>query len=228
MKLRPARPSKGFSMGSSKGSSKGFTLIELLVAMAIFSFLAAAMYTGIRQIVLEREIVMQRNAELYQMQRAVRYLSTDFSQLHPRDVRDELGRDYIGSLTNNPSQGLGLVLSRDGWRNPAESNRGTLQRVQYRLDDETLYREYWPVMDHLLGDEPRSLMLIEGVEEFEVAFLDETLEWQTTWPPLTSGNTAPAQTIGARTTLSPLPRAVRYRMKLKSFGEIERLVEIPR
>ena len=38
---------------------RAFTLIELLVAMAIFSFLATAMYTGIRQIVLEREVTLQ-------------------------------------------------------------------------------------------------------------------------------------------------------------------------
>lgn len=203
--------------GQTYKSRNGFTLIELLVAMAIFSFLATAMYTGIRQIVLEREIILARTTELHQLQRTIRYLNTDFAQLHPRDVRDELGRGRLAALVSDPSQDFGLELSRDGWRNPALAARGSLQRVQYRLENETLIRKYWPVMDRLLGAEARELELLNNVEKFEIAYLDEALEWQTDWPP---SNAQPGLTL--------LPIAVRYRLTLKEFGEIERLVEVPR
>jgi general secretion pathway protein J len=198
----------------------GFTLIELMVAIAIFSFLATAMYTGIRQIVAEREILMQRTAELNQLQRAVRYLNSDFTQLHPRDVRGPLGRDRVAALSSDPSQDFTLQLTRDGWRNPAQAIRGSLQRVQYRLEDEVLIREYWPVMDHLLGAETRELELLKDVEKIEIAYLDEQREWQTDWPPADNSSTTPSTTS--------LPLAVRYKLTLKSFGEIERLVEIVR
>ncbi len=195
----------------------GFTLIELLVAMAIFSFLATAMFTGIRQIVLEREIILARTTELHQLQRTIRYLNTDFAQLHPRDVRDELGRGRMAALVSDPSQEFGLELSRDGWRNPALALRGSLQRVQYKLEDETLTRKYWPVMDRLLGAEARELELLKNVEKFDIAFLDEAQVWQPDWPP-----------NNVQSGLTLLPIAVRYRLTLKDFGEIERLVEVPR
>jgi general secretion pathway protein J len=202
------------------GFQLGFTLIELMVAIAIFSFLATAMYTGIRQIVAEREILMQRSDELNQLQRTIRYLNTDFSQLHPRDVRDELGRDRIAALSSDPSQDFALQFSRNGWRNPAQAIRGSLQRVQYRLEDEVLIREYWPVMDHLLGAEVRTLELLKDVEKIEIAYLDEAREWQPDWPPADDSSTTPSTTS--------LPIAIRYKLTLKSFGEIERLVEIVR
>ena len=201
--------------------ARGFTLLELMVAIAIFSFLATAMYTGIRQIIIERELVLERGAELASLQRAVRYLNNDFSQLHPRPVRDELGRDRVGALITDPARDVvGLEFSRDGWRNPAARPRGTLQRVKYRLEEKILYREYWPVMDRLLGDEPRSLELLTGVEKMEVAFLDADNQWQPDWPPANAANTG-------NTALTQLPKAVRYRITLEQFGEIERLVEVP-
>ena len=199
----------------------GFTLIELLVAIAIFGFLATTMYTGIRSVVIQRELVLESTNELNELQRAIRFLQTDLSQLHPRSVRDELGRGRIAAIINDPSEEFQLQLSRDGWRNPAFARRGSLQRVQYRLEDDVLIREHWPVMDSLLGDEPRELELISGVEKFEIAYLDEALEWQPDWPPA-------QQTGGAPVTTDDLPRAIRYRITLETYGEIERLVEVTR
>lgn len=200
----------------SKRSSTGFTLIELLVALAIFAFLAAAMYGGTQYIMLQREIMLLRQGELESLQRTVRYLQTDLTQIIPRDVRDELGRDRLPALFTDPGNDISLRLTRDGWRNPAEFKRGTLQRVQYRYDedDRILYRDYWPVIDRVLGMEAREQEILTGVEEFDIEFLDEEDEWQQSWPPPDS-----------KTTL--LPAAVRFRFLLDSYGEVTRLVEMP-
>jgi general secretion pathway protein J len=203
-----------------------FTLLELLVAIAIFSFLATAMFTGIRQIVLQREVLLEQVQELTSLQRAVRYLNNDFSQLHPRDVRDELGRNRVAALSSDPSQDFALSLSRDGWRNPALAPRGTLQRVQYRLEDQTLIREYWPAMDNMLGAEPRELELLTDVEVFEIAYLNDALEWIPDWPPANYQPPTTAQLNAGAIADPGLPRAVRYRLTLSTFGEIERLVEV--
>lgn len=196
---------------------RGFTLIELLAAMAIFSLLAVAMYGGVQWVVLEREIVMERQKELHDLQRSVSYLNDDFGQLQARDIRDELGRDAAPALWTEPGRDFIVELSHDGWRNPAGAPRGTLQRVQYRLDEDTLIREYWPVMDRVLGMEGRIQELLDGVEEFEIEYMDASGEWQQTWPPLNSAEPEPGI----------LPRAIRYRLETLSFGEIVRLVEIP-
>jgi general secretion pathway protein J len=195
---------------------QGFTLIELLAAMAIFSLLAVAMYSGTQFVILEREIVMERQQELYDLQRSVRYLNDDFGQLQARDVRGVLGRDVIPALSAQPGRDFVVELSHGGWRNPAGFPRGTLQRVQYRLEENTLVREYWPVMDRILGMEGRIQEILEGVEEFEIEYLDSSGEWQLTWPLLAS---IPAG-------VDVLPVAVRYRLETSSFGEIVRLVEI--
>lgn len=195
----------------------GFTLIELLAAMAIFSLLAVAMYGGVQWVVMEREIVMERQKELHDLQRSVSYLNDDFGQLQARDIRDELGRDAAPALWTEPGRDFIVELSHDGWRNPAGAPRGTLQRVQYRLEENTLVREYWPVMDRVLGMEGRIQELLDGVEDFEIEYMDVSGEWQQSWPPLNSVEPDPGI----------LPRAIRYRLETLSFGEIVRLVEIP-
>lgn len=210
----------------SENPCTGFTLLELLVAMAIFSFLATAMFTGVRQIVLEREVLLEQVGALTDLQRAVRYMNNDFSQLHPRDVRDELGRDRVAALSSDPSQDFALRLSRDGWRNPALAPRGNLQRVQYRLEEETLIREHWGSMDNVLGSEPRSIELLEGVQEFEIAYLNAAGEWIPDWPPADFQTAQPDPVTGLQPVGPGLPRAVKYRFTLETFGEIERLVEV--
>jgi len=216
---------------------RAFTLIELLVAMVIFSVLAVMMYGGVQWVMLERELVLERQNELRELQRTVLYLNTDFYQLRPRDVRDELGRDIQPALLDQPGQDFIVELSRDGWRNPAGAARGNLQRVQYRLedpeqdenaprsrrDDDTEYqiliREYWPVMDRMLGMEGRRQEILHGVEEFTIEYLDDGGQWQEDWPPASVQTSAP---------VPGLPGAVRYRLNTRAFGEIERLVEIAR
>jgi general secretion pathway protein J len=199
---------------------QGFTLIELLAAMAIFSLLAVAMYGGVQWVILEREIVIERQKELHDLQRSVAYLNDDFGQLQPRAVRDALGRDSSPALSANPGTDFIVELSHDGWRNPAGATRGTLQRVQYRLEENKLVREYWPVMDRVLGMEGRIQELLDGVDEFEIEYMDSGGDWQPNWPPL---STAEAETGG----VNSLPMAVRYRLETRAFGEIIRLVEIP-
>ncbi len=117
-------------------AAKGFTLIELLAAIAIFSLLAVAMYGGTQWIMVEREIVQERQDALRDLQRAVLTLNDDFGQLRLRPIRDELGRGIVAALLAEPGQDYIVELSHDGWRNPAQATRGTLQRVRYRLEEE--------------------------------------------------------------------------------------------
>jgi general secretion pathway protein J len=196
--------------------TRGFTLIELLVAMSIFGIISMLALGGLNTIIQQQTLAREQMVRLGQLQRAVRLMTGDFEQLNPRHVRDILGQSTEPPLVTDGLNSNIVRLSRGGWRNPAPMQRGTLQRVQYRLEDESLIREYWPVMDAPLGMEPRSETILEGVIEVEVEYLDDASEWNTQWPPLSAINS----------TSFIFPRAVRIRFELESWGEIERLVDL--
>ncbi len=204
------------SNGPGKGASRGFTLLELLVAMAIFGLIGVMAMGGLNAVLGQQEISRRQLQRLQQVQHAVRIISADFSQLNPRIVRDELGMDVEPPLMAEcRSEGL-VCLTRDGWRNPFwRQPRGTLQRVRYRVEDDSLVREYWTALDVTLSNEPRSEVLLDGVVEFRVEFLDGQGEVQTVWPPAQAGG------IDAR-----LPRAVAITVELNDWGEIVRMLEV--
>lgn len=206
------------SQPGSRRRLAGFTLLELLVAMGIFAVIGAMALGGLNAVVDQTTIAREQMDRLGKLQRALRLMSGDFNSLAPRFVRDELGTaGEAPLLADGRLFGVELRLSRGGWPNPAGlPHRGTIQRVQYRLDDDKLIREYWPVMDHVLGQEPRSEELLSGVNEFKLLYLDTQDEWQTQWPP--------AQT--ATTVASQRPRAVRIMLDLESWGPLERLIEV--
>jgi general secretion pathway protein J len=162
--------------------------------------------------------VIARNQieRLGQLQRTVRYLTEDFAQLNPRHVRDVLGQSSEPPLLADFSDGVIVRISRAGWRNPVPVKRGTLQRVQYRFEDEVLYREYWPVMDYPLGMEPRQIELIDDVNEITIEYLGDESRWYVQWPPLSQ--------LDASNFI--YPRAVRITLDLADYGEIVRIVDL--
>ena len=198
-------------------SPRGFTLIELLVSMAIFAVISALTLGGLNAVITQQQLASEDMEDLRRLQRTVRSLQTDLGQVYPRSVRDTLGQGAEAQLVTDGAGECVVRLTRAGWRNPALLPRGTLQRVQYRVDeDDQLVREYWLVLDHPLGTEPRSEVLIGGVEDFRIEYLDGEDSWSEGWPPLRRA------TDGA----SGGPRAARVTLELAGWGEIERLVEM--
>ncbi len=197
-------------------TARGFTLIELLVSMAIFAVISALALGGLNAVITQQQLAREDMEDLVRLQRTVRALMTDFGQLYPRYVRDSLGQGSEAPLVTDGRGEFFVRLTRAGWRNPAQLPRGTLQRVQYRVEDEELIRESWVVLDSPLGAEPRSEVLIDGVEELRIEYLDGEDAWSESWPPLRRTSAAGA---GG-------PRAARITLSLAGWGEIQRLVEM--
>lgn len=197
--------------------ARGFTLLELLVAMAIFAIIGALAMGGLNAVIGQQEIARRQLDRLHDVQRAVRILTGDFAQLNPRYVLDQLGTHEEPFIAPCGVEYL-VCFTHDGWRNPfAQFARGTLQRTQYRLDDGQLIREYWPVLDRTLMNEPRKDVLLDRVERFEITYLDRAGDgnWQTQWPPLQQGAGGSPQLV-----------AVRIAMELEDYGEIVRIAEV--
>lgn len=196
----------------------GFTLLELLVAMAIFAIVGALAMGGLNALLSQHEIARKQLDRLHQVQRAVRTLTNDLSQVQPRFVRDPLGDRELPLMAPCGIEFL-ICFTHDGWSNPFfQFPRGTLQRVQYRLEDRRLIREYWPVMDRTLVNEPKTEVLLDDIDEFEITFLDRTgsNEWLSQWPPLQQANALDAG----------LPSGARVVMVLADWGEIVRTTEM--
>lgn len=189
--------------------------------MGIFAIIGAMALGGLNAIVGQEFQTRAQAERLATLQRALRLITTDLGSADPRYVRDLLGQSHELPLLAEGRGDYLIKLTRGGWRNPAQlPHRGTLQRVQYRLEDGKLLREYWPVLDlGTLGQPPRVEELLAGVNEVKFIFLDASQgavgEWLQQWPPL-------------RNTAAGRPRAIQVTLDLEDWGEIERLVEVPR
>lgn len=193
----------------------GFTLLEVLVAMAIFAIVAYMAYGGFAAVLKQQQILEASATRLRAVQFAMRQLGNDFGQLQPRPVRDELGEGWRPALLADARELEAVELSRGGWPNPLGRPRPSLQRVAYRLEDGTLIRSYWPVMDRLLEQEPVETELVDAVSGFRLRFLDGDGEWLEQWP---DPSVVPDPRL--------LPRAVEVILELEDWGEITRLLEI--
>lgn len=200
--------------------NRGFTLIELLVAMSIVAVIGVIALGGLNTIINQQTIAEKRAERWREIQFAIRIISQDLSQIHPRPTREEMGQARRPSVQIDPNQFYALELSRGGWANPVNLPRGTVLRVAYdwELEDSTLVRYHWPVMDRTLQTLPVRNELLTGVEDIEISLLDRTNQWHYgEWPP--------SNLSGTIEGLIETPRAIRFRLTLKDFGDIWRTME---
>ena len=197
-------------------ASRGFTLIELLVAMAIVAIIGVMALGGLNQVIKQEQLARTRVERWQAIQLAMRLVTQDLSQLHPRATREELGESFQPSLLADPSAQFALEFSRAGWANPGAFPRGTVLRVAYNWEEDTLVRLHWPVMDRTVSTPPVRTELLDGVENVEVRFLDTGGQWHLEWPPLD---------MRGPQRLIVRPRAVEFALELEDFGRVFRLVE---
>jgi general secretion pathway protein J len=197
-------------------SSRGFTLIELLVAVAILAIIGIIALVGLNRVIDQQALARERAERWQEIQLALRLITQDLAQLHPRATREELGETYQPSMLADPSAQFALEFSRGGWANPAGLPRGTVLRVAYNWEDDKLVRWHCAVMDRTLSTPPVRAEILDGVTNVEVRFLDRSGEWHLDWPPL--------DRRGPQSLISE-PRAVEFAVELEDLGRVYRLVE---
>jgi general secretion pathway protein J len=199
--------------------SGGFTLLELLVATAIFTIVGALALSGYTELQRQSEYAEKRLERTREVQRAVQTITQDLEQLEPRPIREPLGEAQVPAVLAQDSVDYGLQFTRSGWSNTAGLPRATLQRVGYRLDQDALWRDHWPVLDRTLADEPTRRRLLTGVRSVTFRFMDASRNWVDRWPATDAG----AQPPNVRVR----PAAIEVTIELEDWGQIRRLVEVP-
>ncbi len=192
----------------------GFTLLEMLVALGVFAVIGLLSAQIVTQMVDVNELTRARADRLVEVQRAVELIRRDVQQLAHRHVRDELG-EPVPTLDVNQ---VGVMrFTRRGWSNPLELKRSELQRVAYVLEEELLYRVFWPVLDRGADTQPVSQLLLDGVEAMEVSAIDVSGRRHAYWPLAGESAADPARELAA----------FEIRLAVPPYGEIDRLWAVP-
>lgn len=219
---------------------RGFTLIELLVALFIAALMFAMGYGAINQALQNRGTIRQHQEKLVALQTTMQVMEQDFVQLAPRPVRQPVGDGYLPCLQGGPASATSdtpdtsdtadtsdtsaplVVLTRAGWSNSTGVQRSELERVAYVLDNGTLVREHWNVLDATLSSPPIKRNLLKHLRNVTFRYLQPTTHaWVTTWP------TAGAPLGGGLDAYYRLrPMAVEVTLDTKDWGKIVRIFEI--
>lgn len=202
---------------SRPGRQQGFTLLELVIAIGIFALMSAMAYGGLNSALSTREHADAQAERLAQLQKAMLIISRDIEQALDREVRDIYG-DPQPALSGGGYGSSILEFSRSGRANPMAQQRSHLQRVGYLVAEDRLLRQLWPVLDRAIDTTPFEAVLLEGVSQVDLRFMDQDRQWQPQWPPLNPGN--PNQAAPG------LPRAVELSLDLEDWGRVRRVFEI--
>ena len=216
-------------MMRTERTARGFTLVEVLIALAITAFVAAVSYTGLSTVIAGVESARASAQRTHEINRAFMLLSRDLRHFVDRPVRDEFG-DSEPALSGGKAARFVLSFTRAGWHNPNGLPRSHLQRLNYRYEDEALWRESYPVLDRAGDTEGTSVRLLDGVEYLELGFLGsldqlrlgrgttiDTRQWPENWVVDTSNPGA----------LPSPPVAIEITLGLDDMGEITRLYVLP-
>ncbi len=207
---------------------QGFTLVEVLIAMAITAFVATVAYTGLSTVITGMESTRENAQRSYEVSRAWMIITRDLRQFANRPVRDEFG-ELEPALQGGPVARFALSLTRGGWHNPNALLRSNLQRVNYRVEDNALWRDSYPVLDRAGDTEPARVILLSDVDDLRLLFLGsvdtaggtginlDTRQWPDNWVVDTSQPGA---------TLAP-PAALQVTLQLADWGEMTRLYVLP-
>lgn len=195
-------------------AAPGFTLIEVLIVLGIFSIIGLIGAQLVSRVLDNNQVLSERGARLAEVQRSMLILQRDLLQISERGIRDQLG-DPLEPLMIG-ADGM-IEFTRFGWRNPLGRPRSELQRVGYIVQEETLFRAYWMVLDRAPDSEPHLQELLHGVTQAEFSALDVSGNEHSFWPPAGDFRNDPDLRIAA----------VILRIDAEPFGVVERIWPVP-
>ena len=201
-------------------SARGFTLIEVMLAMVITAFVALLAYSGLSTAMTAAEGHEAQVELLGTIQLPLTIMERDIRHAVARPIRDEFD-DVQGAMSGSEFAQYVLQLTRRGWDNPRDFPRGDLQRVRYLLEDDTLWRESWSVLDRVTEEDSwQRTELLSGVTRMQLSFLN---------PFSGSASQSPlgGEWVDGWDDRDRLPLAVEVTLELEQLGEVKRVFSIP-
>ncbi len=195
-------------------TQQGFTLVELMISIAIFALLVTMAYQSVNLLMDANQRIQAPQADFQALQRAMVILERDLQQLVNRKQTTGFG-EQNAALSGNSESDMNTLLefTRGGnpdiaWELRKEGQmRSTLQRVRYVLENKTLVRQSWNLVDHVDNDEPVSMPLLTQVKAIKFRFQAAKGEDFKDMPP----------------TGEKLPVAIEISLEHERFGLIRRI-----
>ncbi|OYY78664.1 MAG: type II secretion system protein GspJ [Sphingomonas sp. 28-62-20] len=147
------------SRSVKRSAENGFTLIEMMIALLIFGLLAAAGVALLSFSVRAQGVTAAKLDDIAAIGRLSSALSADLAQASPRQTRDEGGIAIPAFQGGSGSAGTPMLqLVRNGWTNLDDAPRAGLQKVEYRVENNTLLRVAYPMLDGAAALPPATLL----------------------------------------------------------------------
>lgn len=207
--------------GNIARAQTGFTLLEVLIAIGITALIGLGAWQVLNSAITSSDRTQVHLEELNRIQKAMLIVKRDLSQLIGRSIRDEYG-DFQSALVGK-SDTYELQFSRVGWRNPMDDKRSEVQRVAYELDEGTLLRHYWTVLDQTHDSKMITKSMLKGVESLQFKFMNETEKWVSTWPEESDDENDQVDKLYDN---NKMPKAIKFELMHKQFGEIVRIFQV--
>ncbi|MEO0368285.1 MAG: type II secretion system minor pseudopilin GspJ [Pseudomonadota bacterium] len=157
---------------SNKGKQTGFTLIEIMIAVFIFAIIAAIIFPALIQFLDVRERILERQQKTAELQKLFLFLERDLRFASNRLGKDEYGDPAKSAIVINDDYLLDLTTL---YPDLQLQGAGVPRRVTWELDDDSLIRKQYPVMDPDGDTRFVQRTLLEDVEdiEIELSFIEE-------------------------------------------------------
>lgn len=165
-------------------NQRGLTLVEVLIALAVFSAISAIGVGAMSLAARGSEQLDAAAARIGEIERFRGLLRADLHQLVPRPVLEPdtdrprpplMGGRALADVLDTDEEVPLLAVVRGGWANPgAREPRAELQAVTWLAAEGRLIRRQRPYLDAVADTPYRDDIILEGLEEITVEFLERS------------------------------------------------------